>query len=58
MLFWSALPERTLSFTFHDSLTGALLPVTVSAKTLKIAETMIVPSDDMIYFCGPLATVR
>jgi hypothetical protein len=56
MFLWSALPERTLALTFHDSLSGAFFSVTISAQTLKVAETVIVPWDDVIYFCGPLAT--
>lgn len=56
MILSRSLSKLPVALTLSNSLVGAFTAMTVSAETLKIAETMIVSCNDMIYFSGPQAT--
>lgn len=56
MTLTRSLPELTLALTFRHSFGGTLLPVTFCTQRLKVTPAMVIAWNDVIYFCGPLAT--
>lgn len=56
MIFTRSLSKLPVALTLRNSFGGALLSVTIGADSLKIAETVIISCNDMVYLCGLRAT--